>query len=211
MNTSKFEKGIALSEMAAVLSVRLKLLPVEQRLRAPFELFGDKLVLTTSFGPTSAVLLHLISSVHPGVTVLNIRHGHETRQTLDFIEYCNELFPINLKVIQAPHLLIPNAVNREEFARFQQETKIKPLRYALEDTGAWFWASGVMHDETEERRLMAMARVRHGAVAIYPILDWTHQQALQFCLQNDLPINNDYFDPCKGPDQSLECGIHHDN
>ncbi|MGH9436832.1 MAG: hypothetical protein ACRD22_02815, partial [Terriglobia bacterium] len=52
--------------------------------------------------------------------------------------------------------------------------------------------------------------VRHGAIAIYPILDWKSDQALEYCIKNDLPVNNDYFDPCKGPDQSLECGLHED-
>lgn len=204
------EKGIGLSEMAAVLAKSLPRLPTPDRLSQLMSLFGERAVVTTSFGPTSAVLLDLTARIYPNITVLNIRHGHETEETLEFIEECCRRFPIDLRVIEAPHLPVPD-LNSDEFSLFQQETKVKPLRRALGEMGIWFWLSGVMHDETRMRNSMEMAHVRHGSIAIYPILDWTNRQALEYCISNDLPINSNYHDPCKGPDQSLECGLHYDN
>jgi len=173
----------------------------------PMALFGSKAVVTTSFGTTSAVLLDLASRVNSDVTVVNVRHGHETSATLEFIEECKNHFPIKLFTATAPMLPAPRP-GGADFDEFQQATKVRPLRCALTELGAWFWLSGVMHDETDTRREMEMARVRHGAIAIYPILDWTSEQALDYCVKNNLPINRDYFDPCKGPNQSLECGLH---
>lgn len=210
MITAGHNRGIEFSEIANVLAERLPSLPVRQRLLMPMALFGGKVIITTSFGPTSAVLLHLASNASPGVTVLNVRHGHETAETLAFMEQCEKCFPISLVSARAPDMPVPET-GSGAFDEFQQVTKVRPLRDALSDLGAWFWLSGVMHDETETRRAMKMARVRHGAVAIYPILDWTSEQALEYCISNDLPVNNNYFDPCKGPDQSLECGLHHDS
>ncbi|MGI0133847.1 MAG: phosphoadenosine phosphosulfate reductase family protein [Candidatus Micrarchaeaceae archaeon] len=201
-------KGIGLSEMAEALAERLPLLSVRDRILMPMGLFGERAIVTTSFGPTSAVLLDMASRACPGITVLNIRHGHETPGTLLFAEQCQELFPINLVVADAPRLPIPETGSRE-FEEFRQATKVVPLRKALLELGAWFWLTGVMHDETDARRDMEMARARHGAVAIYPILDWTSREAMQYCLTNDLPINGSYHDPCKGPGQSLECGLHY--
>lgn len=203
------EKGIGLSEMAAVLAKSLPKLPTIDRLSQMMTLFGERAVVTTSFGPTSAVLLDLAARIYPNITVLNIRHGHETGETLAFIEECCRRFPLDLRVIEAPHLPVPT-MGSEEFNSFQQETKVKPLRMALRRMGTWFWLSGVMHDETQVRGSMEMARVRHGSIAIYPILDWTNDEALEYCISNDLPINSNYHDPCKGPDQTLECGLHYD-
>lgn len=209
MSTPGAGKGIELLEIAGVLADRLPKLPVAERIRMPMALFGRKTVITSSFGPTSAVLLDLASQVCPGITVLNVRHGHETPETLAFIERCEKIFPITLVTVNAPHLPVPTTGGRE-FDEFRQATKVRPLRDALSGLGAWFWLSGVMHDELETRRTFEMARVRHGAIAIYPILDWTSEQALKYCIDNDLPVNGNYFDPCKGPDQSLECGLHYD-
>ncbi len=209
MTTAGGEKGIGLSAMAEVLAASLPKLSARDRLALPMALFGPRAVLTTSFGATSAVLLHLVTQVATDVTVLNIRHGYETPETLAFIEDCRSRFPIRLVTIQAPHLPVP-AADSEEFDEFQQATKIRPLRQVLAEFGVWFWFSGVMHDEMETRRALRMARVRHGAISIYPILDWTSEQALEYCIRNNLPVNSHYFDPCKGPDQSLECGLHYD-
>lgn len=207
MSISNSGKGIGLLEMANVLSARLPSLSAEERILMPSALFGEKAVVTTSFGATSAAFLHFVSSVVPGITVLNIRHGHETKETLDFTRFCEERFPINLVTEEAPHLPIPE-MGSKAFEQFRQETKIKPLQRALSKQDAWFWLSGVMHDEMETRKSFTMARVRYGVVVIYPILDWAGEDAMHYCITNDLPLNHHYFDPCKGADQSLECGLH---
>lgn len=209
MTASDIGKGIGLFEMAKVLADSLPKLSARERIAMPIALFGRKAIITTSFGPTSAALLDISSRVCPGVLVFNVRHGHETQETLAFIEQCTRIFPINLVTVNAPHLPIPEAASRE-FDEFRQATKIRPLRDALSEFGAWFWLSGVMHDESEARRTFDMAGVRHGAIVIYPILDWRSEQALNYCIENDLPINDNYIDPCKGPTQSLECGLHQD-
>lgn len=87
---------------------------------------------------------------------------------------------------------------------------MRPMRQALATESAKIWFSGVMHDETGERRVMSLVRKRLGIVAVYPILDWCTQDAAIYCEKHDLPVNRDYFDPCKGPDQRIECGLHTD-
>lgn len=209
MTNSSVGKAINLLEMADVLAKRLPSLPAHERIAMLIALFGSKTVLTTSFGATSAALLHIVSRITTDITVLNIRHGHETQETLAFIEHCERQFPINLHTEKAPYLPIPK-VGSKQFDEFRQATKVAPLRSALSELDVWFWLSGVMHDETESRKNLEMARVRHGVIVVYPILDWTSADALNYCIKHNLPINNHYFDPCKGPEQSLECGLHYD-
>lgn len=207
MDISGSGKGVNLLEMANVLSDQMVQLSTQDRIAMPYGLFGDKAIVTTSFGATSAAFLHLVSQVVPGITVLNIRHGHESEETLEFIHRCETRFPIKLVVEKAPHLPVPE-IGSKAFEHFRQETKVKPLQRALSKLDIWFWISGVMHDEMETRKSFTMARVRHGVVVLYPILDWTSEDAMRYCIDHDLPLNRHYFDPCKGPDQSLECGLH---
>ncbi|MHB1544396.1 MAG: phosphoadenosine phosphosulfate reductase family protein [Gammaproteobacteria bacterium] len=185
----------------------LRPISAERRIARIMDAFGRETVITTSFGPTSAVLLHMVSRVCPGVRVIHVRHGHETPGTLHFAEQCRKRFPIDLHIYEAPRLPVP-AWDTAEFAEFCRAIKVEPMQRALVQEKAAIWFAGLIHDETVERRRMLIAQERLGAIAVYPILDWCVQDAILYCESFDLALNGDYFDPCKGPDQKLECGLH---
>ena len=196
-----------LGKTARRLAAALRPLSAERRITRIIERYGRETVITTSFGPTSAVLLHMVSRIFPGIRVIHVRHGHETPATLRFAEQCRTWFPIELRVYEAPRLPVP-AWDTAEFAAFCQAIKVEPMQRALAQENAAIWFSGLIHHETMERRRMLMAQPRLGAIAVYPILDWCLQDTILYCENSGLSVNTDYFDPCKGPDQKLECGLH---
>jgi phosphoadenosine phosphosulfate reductase len=179
----------------------------QRRVARIIDEFGSEAAITTSFGPTSAVLLHMVSAIYPGIRVIHVNHGHETEGTVRFAQLCQERLQINLRVYEAPRVSIP-AWGTPEFAEFCRIVKVEPMQQALEKEHVKVWFAGLIHDETVERRHMSLVRVRLGRIAVYPILDWCLQDMLIYCKANDLPLNDDYFDPCKGPEQKLECGLH---
>lgn len=188
----------------------LQALSAPARIRQVVETFGSDFALSTSFGATSAVLLDMVSRVVPGITVIYVRHGYETPETLDYLDWCREHFPIRLRIEAAPNR--PQAQVRPGGLRaWCRELKEKPLRHALRETGAKVWLSGLIHDETPERRNLPLARERFGCLAVYPILDWSVEQAIQYCELRGLCRNERGFDPCKGIDQKGECGLHVDD
>lgn len=196
-----------LEKTARRLATALRPISAERRVARVIDEFGRETVITTSFGPTSAVLLHMVSRVCPGIRVIHVRHGHETPGTLRFAEQCHNRFPIDLRVYEAPRLPVP-AWDTAEFAEFCRAIKVEPMQQALTQENAGIWFAGLIHHETMERRRMLIAQKRLGAIAVYPILDWCLQDAILYCESFDLALNSDYFDPCKGPDQKLECGLH---
>jgi len=166
-------------------------------------------ILTTSFGPTSGALLGLVRETGIRVPVVTVRHGHETRQTLEMARFFEREFSLNLQVYSVPKEPVPE-FGTPGFRRYCRKVKEEPLRAALRRTGATIWLSGLMHDESARRDALPLVRRRYGVLAVYPILDWRQSDALEYCLRRDIPVNNDYYDPCKGPSQDLECGIHFD-
>jgi 3'-phosphoadenosine 5'-phosphosulfate sulfotransferase (PAPS reductase)/FAD synthetase len=56
-------------EMLQMESERLERLPAAARVRWAVEVFGEKLILSTSFGIQSAVMLHLVTQVVPSISV----------------------------------------------------------------------------------------------------------------------------------------------
>ena len=88
------------------------------------------------------------------------------------------------------------------------KVKVRPLQQALQSLGIRAWFAGVMHDKLEGRDSLPYVRNRLGAIVVYPILDWRSTDAARYCREQDLPWNHDYWDPCKGWHQKLECGLH---
>ena len=186
---------------------QLEPLDAAGRIRRMVREFGRDVILTTSFGPTAGVMLKLVTDVMPDLRVVTIVHGHETERTRELMDLYSRRYRLNLKVYRAPHLPVPE-VDTPEFAHFQRVVKFDPLQEALKAEAPKAWLSGIMREETTERRYFPFARMRGGILAVYPILDWTPMQAIDYCIAQKLPMNEDYYDPSKGPRQDQECGIH---
>jgi phosphoadenosine phosphosulfate reductase len=67
------------------------------RVRWAHEQFGDQLVLSTSFGIQSAVMLHLVTSLIPKIPVVFIDTGYLFPETYRFAESLTERLQLNLK------------------------------------------------------------------------------------------------------------------
>ncbi len=169
--------------------------------------YGSEVILTTSFGPTAGVMLKLVTDVLPDMRVVTIVHGHETERTRELLQVYAERFRLNLRTHQAPRLPVPEE-GTEALAHFQRVVKFEPLQAALKAEAPKVWLSGVMRAETQERRHFPFARMRGGILAVYPMLDWDEMGAIDYCIAHKLPMNEDYYDPSKGPRQDQECGIH---
>ncbi|MGE5625557.1 MAG: phosphoadenosine phosphosulfate reductase family protein [Bacillota bacterium] len=185
----------------------LEALDAPGRVRRMVELHGRDVILTTSFGPTAGVMLKLVTDVLPDMRVVTIVHGHETKRTRELMDVYRARLKLNLKVYRAPHLPVPE-VDTPEFAHFQRVVKFDPLQAALKAEAPKVWLSGIMREETAERRYFPFARMRGGILAVYPMLDWKPMDAIDYCIAQKLPMNEDYYDPSKGPRQDQECGIH---
>lgn len=186
---------------------QLEPLDAPARIQRMVREFGRDVILTTSFGPTAGVMLKLVTEALPDMRVVSIVHGHETERTRELMEFYGRRYRLNLKVYQAPRLPVPE-VDTPKFAHFQRAVKFDPLQEALKAEAPKVWLSGIMREETDERRYFPFARMRGGILTVYPILDWTPLQAIDYCIAHKLPMNEDYYDPSKGPRQDLECGIH---
>src|SRR5471032_3056562 len=63
--------------------------------------FGSSLVLSTSFGAQSAVMLHLATQVAPGIPVVFVDTGYLFPETYRFADELTRSLRINLKVYRS--------------------------------------------------------------------------------------------------------------
>ena len=64
--------------------------------------FGEGMVLSTSFGIQSAVMLHLVTQVVPKIPVVWVDTGYLPVETYRFAEDLTSRLDLNLKVYQSP-------------------------------------------------------------------------------------------------------------
>ncbi len=161
-------------------------------LRRARELFPAGLVMSSSLGRYSAVMLHLATSLIPDIPVINLRLGEETLPTRRHREEMKKRLRLNLKVYDI------------------REDKAGALRHALQDLDARALISGVLWEETENRAAFDyfMDDRTFGIRRIYPLLHWKEADLLHYTLRNKLPLNEDYTDSFKEESEKKECGIH---
>src|SRR5262245_60544448 len=80
------------------LNAELRDAPAEDVLEWAFHTFGDDLVLTSSFGADSAVMLHLVHRIAPRTRVLFLDTGYLFPETYQFAEELTQRFELDVRV-----------------------------------------------------------------------------------------------------------------
>ena len=164
--------------------------------------FGSGLVMTTSFGIHSAVMLHLATKVVPDIPVIWIDTGYLPPETYKFAEELTQRLNLNLKVYQSP--LSPARMealygplweekNVEALNRYDQLRKVEPMQRALEELEATAWLAGLRKDQTDHRKTLQRIGKQGDVCKILPIFEWNSRDVYYYLTDNELPYHP-YFD-----------------
>jgi phosphoadenosine phosphosulfate reductase len=181
--------------------VMLEPLDAMGRLSWAARTFGNGLVMTTSFGIQSAVLLHLAhvlvrrEGLDP-IPVLWVDTGYMPPETYLYAEQLRERLAIDLRVVQAElsparmealHGRLWESGRVEDLQLYNRLRKVEPLDRALADLGVRCWASGVRGSQTDHRRDMRLLEPVRGSWALRPLLSWTSRDVYYYMQEHDLP------------------------
>jgi phosphoadenosine phosphosulfate reductase len=166
------------------------------------ETFQEGLVMSTSFGIQSAVLLHLATSIIPNIPVIWIDTGYLPAETYIFAEELTKRLGLNLKVYQSPlsparmEALYGQLWDKEEIEAlnlYDQIRKVEPMQRALRELKATAWLVGLRHSQTEHRKSLAKVTLQGQMYKVHPILDWSSRDIYQYLTKHDLPYHP-FFD-----------------
>jgi len=178
-------------------SERLERLPAEERVRWAVETFGDKLILSTSFGIQSAVMLHLVTQVAPEIPVVFIDTGHLFPETYRFADELTARLKLNLKVYQP---LITAArqealhgklweQGRDGLEKYNFTNKVEPMNRAMQELGATAWLAGLRRAQARTREHLDIVQLQKRTYKIHPIADWSERDVYQYLAKNGLPYH----------------------
>lgn len=189
-----------------LLNTEFDLLSPRERIRRIHQLFGRRAVHTTTFGPTAPYLLQQAAGIDSDAPTINVRHGHETKTTLEHADFYTTHFGLNLSIYEPNENAEPRPVDVDA-TDFQWRAKIEPFGRALAENDALAYISGAMNWQTEDRRRWRFLEQQGDVLAVRPLLDVTKKQVDDFFRDTGLPFNADYYDPTKGLDQKQECRL----
>jgi phosphoadenosine phosphosulfate reductase len=169
----------------------------EERVRWAVEQFGDKLILSTSFGIQSAVMLHLATSILPRIPVVFIDTGYHFPETYRFADELTKRLDLNLRVY-APRLSPAYYEARhgkrweqgiEGLAAYNFDHKVEPMDRGVRELGATAWLAGLRRTQGSTRENLEFAQVQNKITKVHPILDWDNRAIYRYLVDNDLPYH----------------------
>lgn len=169
----------------------------QERVEWAVQTFGDKLVLTTSFGAQAAVMLHLVTQVKPEIPVVFIDTGYLFPETYKFAESLEKRLHLNLKVYN-PALTAARQEalygklweqDKEALTRYGIINKVEPMNRAIKELGAVAWLAGLRRSQSSTRADLEVLARQNKTFKVHPLIDWTDKDIYQYLTRNDLPYH----------------------
>ena len=172
-------------------------LSAAQRVEQALELLPGAYVLSSSFGAQSAVMLHLVNSLVPGIPVVLIDTGYLFPETSRFIDELTEKLGLNLKIFRSDSSpawqesrfgkLWDQGIDGIE--RYNRINKKEPMDRALRELGANTWFSGLRRVQAKTRAHTDPIEFKRGRYKVHPLFDWSDRDIGRYLEKHQLPYH----------------------
>jgi phosphoadenosine phosphosulfate reductase len=154
-------------------------------------------VMTSSFGVQAAVMLHLVTQVHPGIPVVIVDTGYLFPQTYQFMDELTSRLGLNLVVCRAE---LSPAWQEARYGKqweqgidgikaYNHRNKVEPLDIKFDELGVATWFTGLRREQASSRAETPFIDVAAGRIKVQPIADWTKQDVHRYLEQYELPYH----------------------
>src|ERR1700744_329126 len=170
----------------------------EDVIRWATDTFGERICITSSM--SDAVIIHLASSVRPGIDVVFLDTGYHFAETIGPRDDVQAVYPVNVVSATPPRTeaekdaeLGPRLYGRNpDLCCYLR--KVKPLERTLGGYDAWF--TGVRREETLSRRSAKVVEFdeKRQKIKVNPIVAWTTEQVDEYIASNGVLVNPLVYD-----------------
>ncbi len=179
------------------LNLQLEAMSAQERLRWSQENLPGPIVLSSSFGIQSAVMLHLVSQTLPGTPVILVDTGYLFAETYQFIDELTERLDLDIRIYSAPTSpawqearygqLWTQGV--EGIEKYNKINKVEPMQRALKELEAQTWVAGLRRQQSQSRSNLPVLSIQQGCFKLLPLIDWNNKQIHQYLTEFDLPYH----------------------
>lgn len=166
-------------------------------LRWAFDTFGDRVAISTAFGPSGVVLMHLASRIRPGFRVFFLDTGFHFPETLATLERVRARLAVDIEVVRpGPAVPAPGTLEGDRLPvidpdRCCELRKVEPTRRVLAGLDAWITAlrrdqgPSRAHTPVVERKIIDGREL----LKVNPLVRWTRKDVWRHVFAHDLPYN----------------------
>ena len=162
--------------------------------------FGHSdIVMSSSFGAESAVLLHMATQVIPDIRIIFVDTGYLFPETHAFMEQLRRRMNLNVWTYRThtdpiAYLHTAGEENpnwRKDIDRCCGINKNEPFDRAMRELAPAAWLRGVRRNQTEERQAMKHLHrsARHNCFAVSPLLNMDRRAIHGYLKKFDLPYH----------------------
>lgn len=175
----------------------LETMSIVERVEWSMQHLPGQHIVSSSFGAQSAVMLHLLNQVAPGIPVVLTDTGYLFPETYQFIDLLNDKLKLNLKVYRAP---ISSAWQEAKFGKLWEQgvdglseynnlNKVKPMKAALKDLKVSTWFAGLRRSQSDSRKNVNVLQLQGSHFKVNPIIDQSNRDLHLYMKANDLPYH----------------------
>jgi phosphoadenosine phosphosulfate reductase len=161
--------------------------------------FGDDLVISSSFGAESALMLHMASTLKPGVRIIFVNTGYLFPETHAFMEQLRLRLNLNVwiyrtrndPILWLRHAGEENPAWRKDVDACCAANKNEPFERAMKELKPKAWLRGIRRNQSKTRADIQFIEwnKRFGCYAISPFLNWTGREIHSYFKKHDLPYH----------------------
>jgi len=178
-------------------NAELENLSAKERITWACDRFGNGLVVSTSFGLQSSVMLHLILQVSDQIPVIFVDTGYLFPETYEYAQMLGQKLGFKERVYSA---MASPAYQETSYGKLWEQgkdgmvkynflNKKEPMDRALRELKATAWLAGLRRSQSEDRQNRPFIEKQGDVLKIYPILDWDDRQTYKYIPDNGLPYH----------------------
>jgi phosphoadenosine phosphosulfate reductase len=159
--------------------------------------FGKNLVMSSSFGADSAVLLHMANAALPGIRIIFVDTGYVFAETHQFREELARRLKLNVQIYRTrndPAEYLRKAGEddptwRKDIDACCAVNKNEPFNRAIRELAPRAIMQGIRRNQNamrSQRRFIEWS-LRYNGYSISPLLNWTGRDLYEYSKKHDLP------------------------
>ncbi|MDO9512487.1 MAG: phosphoadenylyl-sulfate reductase [Bacteroidales bacterium] len=182
-----------------ILNEKLNTLNAEEIIRHVHEVFGTKILFSSSLGAEDQVITHMIATLKLPLRIITLDTGRQFSESYDLLQKTTARYNIPVEVFFPSHHKVEEMVNSHGINLFYDSVenrklccnvrKIEPLKRALQGMDAWI--TGLRREQSVTRTEMDYAEPDNlfGIIKINPLLGWTEKEVWDFVGEHKIPYN----------------------
>ena len=196
--------------------------------------FKNRIMITSSFGAESIVILHLCSRIEPNIPILFLNTGKLFTTTLTYLNKVKKLLKLtNIKIYEPSKQDLQihdpkGLLHKTNVSLCCNIRKVEPLKIALKEGDYKAWINGRKRFHGKDREKLKKVEYIDGICKINPLADWSFKKLMNYNEYYQLPkhplVAKGYMsigcEPCTSKTKDsirdgrwvksmkTECGIH---